>query len=227
MRALLLSLPAFLPCSAPQFLNGLWTLKEQWTRDLSPLSFLALSSKCCNLYFFTGAVGGGISYLIFDVTVLGRKDVVFLLPAVYMYKTKTGSAGCWFQKQVAWPQLATGLWPFISLLLPPCLKLQSLGIHSAHWGPPYSKWKLPISSWRCKASDTGLGWSSATQKIADILHHSQCVFDFLARVFGLSSDVTVNFCSRKGRRFIPPTRSGVTAPCVTLTFWQRIASVSL
>lgn len=202
-------------------------LKEQWTRDLSPLSFLALSSKCCNLYFFTGAVGGGISYLIFDVTVLGRKDVVFLLPAVYMYKTKTGSAGCWFEKQVAWPQLAM-VCGHLFLFCCPHASSCSRWAFTEHTGVLLRvNGGFPFSSWRCKASDTGLGWFSATQKIAEILHCSQCVFDFLARVFGLSSDVTVNFCSCKGRRFVPPTRSGVTAPCVTLTFWHRITSVSL
>lgn len=45
-------------------------------------------------FFFTGAVQGGISYLILDLGVLGRKDAFFILPAVCTCKTNTRSVGC-------------------------------------------------------------------------------------------------------------------------------------
>lgn len=62
--------------------------------------FLVLSSKFCNLHFFTRAVQGGISYLNLDLGVSGRRDAVFILRAVYMYKTNTSSVGCWFEREL-------------------------------------------------------------------------------------------------------------------------------
>lgn len=105
--------------------------------------------------------------------------------------------------------------------------LQLLGTSQSTLECPWSTRRFPVSSWRCKSVWDRAVLVQHSSKDSRNMHCSQCAFDFLAWVFGLPSGVAVNFCNRKGRRFVPPTRSGVTAPCVTLTFWQKIASVSL
>lgn len=61
---------------------------------------LYLSSKLCKQYFFFArAAQGRISNLILDFRALDRKDAVFFLLTVYMYKTNTSNVVCGFDSK--------------------------------------------------------------------------------------------------------------------------------
>lgn len=127
---------------------------------------LYLSSKLCKQYFFFArAAQGRISNLILDFRALDRKDAVFFLLTVYMYKTNTSNVVCGFDSKFHDHDLQQVCGHLLPLSTPHMLQL--LSIYRAQ-SPPYSNWRLLVSSWRCKASNERLGWSIAAQKKAEI-----------------------------------------------------------
>lgn len=96
---------------------------------------------------------------------LGRKDAVFILPAVSLYKTNTSSVGCWFEKQLYDPDLQQVCSHLLLFSCPYTRHATAAGHFTLEY--PWSKWRFPINSWRRKVSKTGLSWSIAAQKSAE------------------------------------------------------------
>lgn len=131
---------------------------EQWV----PLPVLQTLQT---VFFFARAAQGRISNLILDFRALDRKDGVFFLLTVYMYKTNTSNVVCGFDSKFHDHDLQQVCGHLLPLSTPHMLQL--LSIYRAR-SPPYSNWGLLVSSWRCKSSNERLGWSIAAQKKAEI-----------------------------------------------------------
>lgn len=167
----------------------------------SPHKLLVLSSKFCNLYFFTGAVQRGIFYLIFDLGVSGCKDAVFTLCAVCKYKTNTSSL---LKTSPMTLTCNRSVAIYVSPVVHMLGTLQLMGTSQSTLECPWSTGRFPVSSWRCKVSETGLCWSNTAPKTAEtcIAHsvHLISLHGFLAYLQVLLSTSAI---VKAGGLFLP------------------------
>lgn len=214
----------FLPCSAPQFLNAWWTLGKVKNQSHHTNSYFSPpnSEKCILLLEeYKEEIP-----TLFEAWECFVEKTQFSFPLQFVCMRQT--VGVWVSGLKTSCIILTSNRSFTSLQLSTCWAPSSCwALHSTHWGILRVNEDPSLAAGGGKYLRTGLGWPKAAQKTAETCTGHNVHLISLHGFSGFSSDVTVNFCNHAERRLVPPTRSGVTAPCVTLIFWQKIPSVSL